>query len=185
MNLSETVSRSIKELKGVADALSSSEMVSLAGEVAEARRIALYGVGREGLVMRGLGMRLYHLGLDAHVVGSMDCPPIGKGDSLLVSAGPGSFSTVVALMNVASSAGARTVVFTAEPNGAASRLADAVLNVPAQTMASDQSTRESVLPMGSLYELSLWLYCDLFVLALQERLGVSYDRMRSRHTNLE
>ena len=185
MNLAETVSRSIEELKGVADALSSTEMTSLSREMAEARRIALYGVGREGLVMRGLAMRLYHLGLDAHVVGSMDCPPIGKGDSLIVSAGPGSFFTVLALMNVASNAGARTVVFTAEPSGAAARLADAVFKVPAQTMASDRAARESLLPMGSLYELSLWLYCDLFVLALQERLGVSYDKMRSRHTNLE
>ena len=31
----------------------------------------LYGCGREGLQMRGLAMRLYHLGLQANMVGDM------------------------------------------------------------------------------------------------------------------
>ena len=37
-----------------------------------ARRIAIYGAGREGLQMEGLAMRLFHLGLDVHVVGDMN-----------------------------------------------------------------------------------------------------------------
>ena len=44
-----------------------------------ARRIALHGLGREGLQMRGLAMRLFHLGLAAHVVGDMTTPPLEIG----------------------------------------------------------------------------------------------------------
>src|ERR1700681_101527 len=66
-------------------------------EILKARRIACYGVGREGLMMKALCMRLMHLGLDAHVVGDMTTPPVGKGDLLIASAGPGSFTTVMAL----------------------------------------------------------------------------------------
>ena len=62
---------------------------ALVEELASARRIVAYGVGREGLMMRALAMRLYHLGLDAHVVGDMSAPPVGPGDLLIVSAGPG------------------------------------------------------------------------------------------------
>ena len=40
----------------------------------------LYGQGRTGLVMQALAMRLYHLGLDAHVAGAMTTPPVGAGD---------------------------------------------------------------------------------------------------------
>ena len=70
-------------------------------EILAARRIACFGVGREGLMMRALCMRLMHLGFDAHVVGDMTTPPIGPGDLLMISAGPGAFSTALALLGVA------------------------------------------------------------------------------------
>jgi 6-phospho-3-hexuloisomerase len=143
-------------------------------------------VGREGLMMRALAMRLYHLGLNAHVVGDMSCPPVGPGDLLLVSAGPGSFSTVEALLGVARRAGARTACVTAEPGGAAPRMSDRVLVIPAQTMANDQGpTASSVLPMGSLFEGAQFLVFELLVLLLRDRLGEPAERMRARHTNLE
>src|SRR5437899_8376912 len=82
----------------------------MCAEILAARRIACYGVGREGLMMKALCMRLMHLGLDAHMVGDMTTPPIGGGDLLLVSAGPGEFSTVLALMKVAHDARARILV---------------------------------------------------------------------------
>src|SRR5260221_10583066 len=81
----------------------------------DANRIACYGVGREGLMMRALCLRLMHLGLDAHMVGDMTAPPLGKGDLLVVSAAPGSFSTVNALEHVAHSAGARVATNTTQP----------------------------------------------------------------------
>ncbi len=185
----EAASRSLEELGGVMNALSSSEIEGMERELLGAGRIALYGVGREGLVMRALAMRLYHLGVDAHVVGDMSCPPLGRGDLLAVSAGPGAFSTVIALMRTARGAGARTAVFTAQPSGEAPGMADRVLTVPAQTMATDTAEggaeRASVLPMGSLYEIALWLTADLLVRDLQERRGTGYQAMRARHTNLE
>lgn len=36
-------------------------------EAGSERRIAVYGVGREGLAMKGLAMRLYHMGLQVRV----------------------------------------------------------------------------------------------------------------------
>src|SRR6478736_4479544 len=47
-------------------------------ELERANRIVCYGVGREGLMMRALAMRLYHLGLDVNVVGDMSAPPVGS-----------------------------------------------------------------------------------------------------------
>lgn len=155
---------------------------------AEARRIALYGVGREGLMMKGLAMRLFHLGLDAHVVGDMTTPPLGRGDLLVVSAGPGYFSTVSALAATARTAGAKTLCITAQPDGESVRACDAALVLPAQTMADDmerQGAETSVLPMGSLFEGVQYVAFELLVLALRERLGESAETMRARHTNLE
>lgn len=65
--------------------------------------------------MKALCMRLMHLGFDAHVVGDMTTPHLGEGDLLIVSAGPGEFSTVLALMGVAKRDGARTMCITRSP----------------------------------------------------------------------
>jgi 6-phospho-3-hexuloisomerase len=154
-------------------------------ELAGARRIAVYGVGREGLQIKGLAMRLFHLGLAASVVGDMATPSLGKGDLLVVSAGPGDFSTVSALMGVARAAGGRTLLVTAQPAGGAASRADTILTVPAQTMADDSGPATSVLPMGSLYEGALYVLFELLILSLRERLGISAEAMRANHTNLE
>ncbi|HUR42631.1 MAG TPA: SIS domain-containing protein, partial [Aestuariivirga sp.] len=151
-----------------------------------ARRIALYGVGREGLMMKGFAMRLFHLGLNAHVVGNMSAPAISSGDLLIVSAGPGQFSTVAALVGVARSAGAKTLCVTAQPNGAVPKACDLALVLPAQTMADDSPADAStILPMGSLYEGVQYVFFELMVLLLRERLGETPETMRARHTNLE
>jgi 6-phospho-3-hexuloisomerase len=115
----------------------------------------------------------------------MTTPPLAAGDLLLVSAGPGAFSTVLALMAVAQQAGARTLVVTAQPTAKAAQQADAVVHLPAQTMADDQATQASLLPMGSLYEAVQLIFFDLISLLLRDKLGQSAAEMRQRHTNLE
>jgi 6-phospho-3-hexuloisomerase len=177
--------RALSEIEGVFDGLAADAADRMCVEILSARRIACYGVGREGLMTKALCMRLMHLGLDAHVVGDMTTPPLGKGDLLIASAGPGNFSTVMALLGVAHDAGARTMVVTAQPGGRAPAIADAVIHLPAQTMANDQAGASCLLPMGSLYEAAQLVFFDLISILLREKTGQSADQMRARHTNLE
>ena len=183
--LQDLANAALAEVGAVFAKLDSAHAEALADEIAAARTIALHGVGREGLQMKGFAMRLFHLGLHAHVVGDMTTPPIGHGDLLIVSAGPGQFSTVLALMQVARDAGARTLVVTAQPGGEAAKQADVSVHLPAQTMADDQGATASVLPMGSLYETAQMVFFELVILGLRDRLKVSPEGMRHRHTNLE
>ena len=184
-DLKAMADQALQEVGAVFAALAPDTAEQMCTEILNANRIACYGVGREGLMMRALCMRLMHLGLDAHVVGDMTTPPVGEGDLLLVSAGPGAFSTVLALMGVAREAGARTMVVTAQPEGLAAQQADTVIYLPAQTMANDQGEATSILPMGSLYEAAQLLFFDLITLILREKSGQSAEEMRARHTNLE
>jgi 6-phospho-3-hexuloisomerase len=185
-DLGTLAARAADEIRAATAGVDPAQMEALIAAIAGAGRIACYGVGREGLMMRALAMRLYHMGLDAHVVGDMSCPPLGPGDLLLVSAGPGAFSTVLGLMGVARDAGAMTACVTAQPDGEAPRRADLVLVIPAQTMADDRgAAATSVLPMGSLFEGAQYLTFELLILALRDRLGVDPEAMRARHTNLE
>jgi len=177
--------RALSEVESVLDRLAADAADRMCEEILKARCIACYGVGREGLMMKALCMRLMHLGLDAHVVGDMTTPPLGQGDLLIASAGPGTFSTVVALLGVARDAGARRMVVTAQPSGAAPSMADVVIELPAQTMANDRGGPASLLPMGSLYEAAELVFFDLISILLREKTGQSPDQMRARHTNLE
>jgi 6-phospho-3-hexuloisomerase len=152
--------------------------------IAGARRVMVYGCGREGLMMRALAMRLHHLGVPVSVQGDMTAFPLGPGDLFLCAAGPGELSTATALCGVARAASARVVVITAEPGGATARLADDLLVIPAQTMARDIGS-DSVLPMGSLFEGALFLVAEVLVLRLRDRLGETPASMRARHTNME
>ena len=181
----EMAQTAIGEIAWVLARTGSNEAERMCAEILAARRIACFGVGREGLMMKALCMRLMHLGLDAHFVGDMTTPPIGPGDLLIASAGPGTFSTVLGLQGVAKKAGARILVVTAQPNGEAPRGADAVIHLPAQTMANDQSGAASLLPMGSLYEAAQLVFFDLVSILLREKTGQSSEQMRQRHTNLE
>ena len=177
--------QALSEIESVFAGVAADTADRMCDEILKARRIACYGVGREGLMMKALCMRLMHLGLDAHVVGDMTTPPVGKGDLLIASAGPGFFSTVMALAGVARDAGARTMIVTAQPDGPAPRLADVVIELPAQTMANDRGGPASLLPMGSLYEAAQLVFFDLISILLREKTGQSPDQMRARHTNLE
>ncbi len=182
--------QALAEIGNVAERLDAAAFERFARAIIGAKRIALHGLGREGLQMKGLAMRLFHLGLDAHVVGEMTLPPVGAGDLLVVSAGPGDFATVAALADMARKAGARVAVVTAQPGSNLARAADHVLHIPAQTMADDQGaddrgTATSVLPMGSLFEFAQMLVFELLVLRLRDLTGETAASMRARHTNLE
>jgi 6-phospho-3-hexuloisomerase len=177
--------RALDDLAGVFSALPVEAADALIDALAASKRIAIYGAGREGLQMHGFAMRLFHLGLDVHVVADMTVPPIGPGDLLFVSSGPGASNIGDALMRVAKSAGARTAVVTAQPQGRTPQAADIVFTIPAQTMADDRGGAVSVLPMGSLFETAQMLVFEIIVLKLRDRLGETAETMRARHTNLE
>ncbi len=185
MTITEMNRKAVAELTAVIERIDPSQVDALIGVLAAAKRVVLYGVGREGLMMKALAMRLFHTGLDAHVVGDMTTPPVGEGDMLLVSAGPGFFSTVEALMEVARGAGATTACFTAQPDGKVPANADFVVVLPAQTMADDTSGPTSFLPMGSLYEGVQYLFYEYLVLLLRDHMNITPEQMRERHTNLE
>lgn len=176
----------LAELGTVFGRLDDTRVDALVERLAVARRIVVFGGGREKLQIMGLAMRLFHMGLNAAVEGDMTTPAVGPGDVFLVTCGPGYISTAQALMGVAKEAGAEVLFITAQPQGRCAPLADMILHLPAQTMADDQGDRKSsVLPMGSLFEGALFVLFEIMVLKLKTRLSISADDMRANHTNLE
>jgi 6-phospho-3-hexuloisomerase len=113
----------------------------------------------------------------------MTTPATSKGDLLLVTAGPGMLSTALALVGVAKMAGAQVLTIAAEPEGPVPKMSDAILVLPAQTMANDHGENVSIL--GSVYEGALFVLFEVIILKLKTSLKVTDEVMRSNHTNLQ
>lgn len=185
-NLQAQFSTALAEIGSALGQVGEDELATACAAIAHANRIMVYGCGREGLAMRGLAMRLHHLGLSVSVQGDMAAPPLGKADLFITSAGPGELATVRALMGVAVEAGARVLFLTAETDTASAELADFTLTIPAQTMARDQGgTASRILPMGSVYEAAMGIMFEVMILRLRENLKLSLAEMRANHTNME
>lgn len=180
----DETSQAMQELSQALHSVPAATLDEIAHEIAQAHVVAAFAGGREGLVMRGLIMRLFHAGVDAHYVGEMTTPAVGEGDLLILSCGPGNISMVMALAGVAKKAGARIVYLTAEPANSPAETADLVVHINAQTMASDEGS-EAVLPMGSGFEIAEFVLVDLITNRVRKLRAESSDLMRSRHTNLE
>jgi 6-phospho-3-hexuloisomerase len=80
--------------------------------------------------------------------------------------------------------GARVVCLTAQPQNPPADVADTTVVITAQTMADDRGS-VAVLPMGSAYEIALFVLVDLITNRVRRRRSESPDELRSRHTNLE
>jgi 6-phospho-3-hexuloisomerase len=176
--------RACRDLEMVFEAAEPAHLERLSEEVMAAKQIVLFGVGREGLMMEAIAMRLMHAGFKSYVVGEMVTPAVGPGDLFLVSAGPGHFPTVETLLKVAREAGGRTAVITAQPQRAAEMPVDVVVHLPAQTMADIAASR-SILTMGTHYEVSLLLFGDLLVVRLLELTNQRREDMYARYTNMK
>ncbi|MBL8832971.1 MAG: hypothetical protein JNL71_11325 [Rhodospirillales bacterium] len=144
-----------------------------------AKRVFVYGIGRNGLMLQGFAMRLAHLGIDAHFVGQLSAPPAAKGDVLVLAVALGTLPTADAVAAAARKAGARLAVVTARP--AAVAHADTIVELKAQTMDDPPA---STLPLGSAFELSLHLLCEHVTVELMRRRKLDGAALRARHANL-
>lgn len=192
-----------EELSSILAAVDSNEATSLARAIRGSRCICCYGVGREGLVMKGLASHLHHLGFQAYSVGDTSTPTLGKSDLFLVSAGPSYYSTVSALSLEAMRSGARVIAFTAHKT-APLPFAERVIRIASQTLppcmpvmnrklggmsadivSSLPEGKCSVMQMGASFEMSLSLLMECVCIMLQKKTKVQVSEMRARHTNLE
>ena len=84
----------LSDLAGVFVAMPENALDGLIEAIVAAKRIVEFGLGREGLQMRGFAMRLFHMGRDVAVWGDMTTPALSAGDLFIASAGPGDLDNI-------------------------------------------------------------------------------------------
>lgn len=175
----------ISEIEIVLEKVDNEECEVLIKEIISAKRIVVCGAGRVGMAIRGFGMRLGHLGLQAFTLGDSTVPGIGSGDLFIVASGSGETQTIYDLALIASKNNAKIALITGNPESRIGKLANTIVKItaPSKTKAVDNFT--SIQPMTTLNEQCLGLFFDGIVLLLMDKMGETHDTMWARHSNLE
>lgn len=160
------------------------EAVSL---VDAAPRIFVAGAGRSGLCMKAFGMRLMHLGKTAYVVGETITPGISASDLLVIGSGSGRTASLLTIASQAEQRGAKILLFTTDPASPLSQLAHQQVIIPAPNFRAPEGEQRqfSTQPLGTLFEQTLFIFCDALVLGLMKCSGADSVQMVCRHANLE
>jgi 6-phospho-3-hexuloisomerase len=174
-----------QEIATVIAAISAEQVEALMGAITRADTVFVCGAGRSLLMMQAFAMRLVHLGMTAYVVGETITPAIAPGNLLIAGSGSGQTRMTLALVEAAKQREATVCALTAHPESPIGRAADLIVEVPSPVTVAKTAARNSVQPPGSLFEQCLLVLCDTMVMMFMQRLGVTEEAMRARHTKLE
>ncbi|WP_208585610.1 6-phospho-3-hexuloisomerase [Gracilibacillus suaedae] len=175
----------VDEAKKAFLSINEEDIEMFAQHVLQARKIFIYGLGRERLMLKAFAMRLMHLGFDVHMVGDVTTPRITEKDLFITSSGTGYLSTVDALLKIVKNSGAKVVYMTADKTSSLVAYATQAIVIEAQTMKDEISNRQSLQPMGAVFEQAQLFLFEWLILVLKEISNISDEEMEQYHTNLE
>jgi 6-phospho-3-hexuloisomerase len=172
------------ELNRATRAIDADALEGLCRRIAGAGRIFCEGAGRSSLAMQGFSMRLMQLGLRSSLVGEATTPAFQPGDLLLVCSASGNSARFLEHARLAKKLCGDVGLLTTSLYSALLDLSDSVIIIPAPSKNNTEKTG-SIQPMGTLFEQTAQVACDVMVLRLMELLPATEEKMRSRHANLE
>lgn len=177
--------QALAELAETFERMDSDGIERVTAVLAEAQRVFVIGVGREGLAAKAFAMRLMHTGLDVHWAWDDTTPSVGAGDVLLMVNGSGAIGHLDYVFGQVKPTGATTIVVTGVPDAETPRAADYLLHVPATVFHGRGDLVPSVQPMGSLFEQACLIAFDLMVVDIAARRTAGPAAMTARHRNFE
>lgn len=131
MQITYYTSEVLRELDRTLALISEASVEDLVERMLQANNIFTAGAGRSGLMMRAFAMRMMHTGLQAYVVGESVTPGLTKDDLLIIGSGSGETKSLAAMAEKAKGLGAAVAIATVVPQSTIGRLADTVIQIPA------------------------------------------------------
>ena len=171
MDGTELIDAIVADIGRTLRAVEPAQIDAMQAALLKAERIFVAGKGRSGLQMRAFAMRLMQLGFRVHVVDEVTTPAIGAGDLFLIGSASGRTASLRTYIEAAQAAGASLAAFSGDRESPITQAADTLLAIPASNFKAGRSRGdESVLVMGSLFEQSLGLLCELLIIRLKAAL---------------
>ena len=163
---------------------------------ARKKKIFVVGVGRSGFVGRAFAVRLMNLGFNVYFLGETITPAATKEDLIIVISGSGTTKLALTASSAAKEIGAKVIAITSYPDSPVGKTADHVVFVGGRTKIGWPrkkdylarqilGERETLSPMGSIFENNSMIFLDSLVVELMHRLGKTEEEMRKLHATIE
>jgi 6-phospho-3-hexuloisomerase len=183
---SKLIDRVLLDLANTLKGIDPQQIDDLQSAILRAKRIFLAGKGRTGLQIKAFAMRLMHLGLNVHVVDDVTTPGITPDDLLIIGSGSGRTPSLLRYAEICQKQQIPLAVLTGNPASSLAAQAQTVLHIPASNPKLEgYDPTTSTLAMGSLFEHTLGLICDILIVHLMTTMHQTEEEMFSRHANLE
>ena len=189
MEIKEIMREITEELSAVMEAMDETQLDTLEKAILSANRIYVAGAGRSLMMIRGLAMRLMHMGFHSYVVGETVTPAIEPGDLLIIASGSGSTDTLTIIAQKCKKIGAELALITTMPKSPIGKMADYLVTVPAATTKAEENEHTSFQPAASTFEQSVLLIGDALIIDIISDEAESLEEknvvLMRNHANLE
>lgn len=177
----------LSELQEGARLVEEEQIEQFADAILAANKIFVAGAGRSGCAAKAFSNRLMHLGFSVYYVGDSTTPAISQGDLLIIGSGSGTTAGLVAMAQKARKYHADIATVTISPENTIGQMSKAYIKLPGTTrlLTQEDEVRESLQPVGSMFEQLSWLTYDSVVMTLKEKTNQNNDDLIARHANLE
>jgi len=175
----------LDELRVALGSIKPAEVEQLVNVILSADKVFFVGVGRVMLSLQAMAKRLAHLGVKAHLVGEITEPAITEDDVLIVGSGSGSSIVPLNIAKKAYALGARIVHIGSNPKSELREMACLMVRIPVRTKNYLEDEINSIQPMTSLFEQSLFLLGDIVALMIIEHQKIELRDLWQYHANLE
>jgi 6-phospho-3-hexuloisomerase len=160
------------------------------------KKIFVVGVGRSGFIGRAFAVRLMNLGFNVYFLGETITPAATREDLIIVISGSGTSKLAITATSAAKEIGAKVIAITSYPESQLGRTADHIVFVGGRTKIGWPrkkdylarqilGERETLSPLGSIFENNAMIFLDSLVVELMHRLGKTEEELRKLHATIE
>ncbi len=180
-NFKDITEKINNEIETVLEDINEKKTKELVDKIIKAKRVFLAGSGRSKLVAEAFGMRLVQLGIESYVIGESITPSLKKNDLLIAISGSGETKFTKMIVNDAKKIKLKICAITSNDKSSIAKSSSLIVKLNAKTKSNKKQSLE---PMGSLFEQSAFIYLDSIVLVLMKRLGKKEKYMKKRHSRI-
>ena len=186
MNVKNILKGITQELNACFDLLDEAPIDALEDSIRSAEKVYVAGAGRSLMMIRGLAMRLMHMGFRSYVVGETITPAITDRDLLIIASGSGSTGTLVSIAGKCKKIGAGLALITTRPDSPIGSLADVIVKVETYT-PKEECEKKSFQPGANTFEQSVLLIGDASLMDLigNDNIEEKNRELMKMHANLE
>jgi 6-phospho-3-hexuloisomerase len=175
----------LREIRSTLEKSSLEELSKIISEIVKAEHILLFGLGRVGYSLKSFALRLHHLGKKSYFIGDIGIPKMSENDLLIIASGSGTSPTSLTITRVAKENGLKIICLTTNTSSPIANLSDFNLNFNCNSKNVNLKDRESIQPMTTLFEQTIYIFLDSLVLDLMDVMGQNHLSMLERHNVIE